>query len=156
MRVKKPQYLKNKAYPFSLPRHVADILDELPDGMRSKVMTEAIMEQLPAISGGDIQRVIASREIEMRDMVVDILREEECKVLEIESSAARIKEMLQNMEKVASISTDARKAMLDVSKQIREMGAGIKKLKYQNSLADTICERIYSDTEKKAKELVEV
>ena len=154
MRLKKPEIMKKEQLMICVPAHVVRVLRTVPD--KSEIISELLLENMDRINGGDILNAKKAREVEIRNIVSDVLRQDETLMQEslyLTSTLQQVKASLQEMRGTSDIS---RERVRDIASMIASLSKSVESNNVQESLVDRLTSRIFERTEQLANEMFDI
>jgi len=153
-RVKVSDLMRKKMTPLSLSQHIVASLEQHDN--KSKIVEEILLENMDRINCGDIEAAIKGKEIHIRDMVIKVLSENECKLLENESNIAKLQEIARTLQEMKLNTYSTTKEFQGIAQEINALTDKINSTDIKRDIVTEITKRIYSDTEVYARSFFEV
>ena len=153
-RIKKPEIMKKEMVTFSLSRHIGLAMKYLSN--KSVIVEEVLLENMDRINGGNIEMAIKARETQIRDLVVNTLRNSNAELLENLNILKELQEAAHSLQEMNSMSTSTKNELEGIAQSITNISVNLSNGTIKSKLVDEICNKIYSDTERMSKDMFEV
>jgi len=145
-----PDGLKKHSLPISLSQYVIDSLKKRDN--KSEIVEEILLENMDRINDGDINAAINARDIQVRSLIAKALMEEKGTLLEMEETIKGLQELLHSLQEVRRVSELSLDDAKGVAQLISKLEKKLDSNSFQESLVESICKRIYEETEKYARD----
>ena len=156
-RKEKPEILKKELVTVSLPRTVVNALKAAGgSGSKSELVAEILTENLDRITGGDVRQAIDSRRVQLRDEVLDVLRQSRLAPKDNEQMLRGLAELKREMQQLKDASGSAMLNFKGIDQRLQDLAVALSDDVYKDELLTKICERVYESTDKLAEQMYKV